>query len=166
MERIARSVAEALAGGAADAAALERALAAAIAAARGHGGTIHVLEADGRTLRLAAWSANIPKPVLDAVQAVPIGKGMAGVAAERRAPVTTCDLQSDNAGGVARPGAKQTGFRGSICVPMISSAGALRGTLGIGCAETREFAEAEVDDLRAAAGLVADALAPSGNERR
>lgn len=139
---------------------LQAALEAVLAAASGQGGTIHLLE--GGVLRLAAWTANLPPPVLEAVRQVPIGKGMAGVAAERRAPVTTCDLQSDNAGGVARPGAKATGFRGSICVPMIASDGSLRGTLGVGCAETREFAAEEVADLEAAARVVADALARAG----
>ncbi|MBI3818767.1 MAG: GAF domain-containing protein [Planctomycetes bacterium] len=126
-------------------------------AAGGQGGTIHVLDGLG-PLRIAAASANIPPQVLEAVREVPIGKGMAGVAAQRREPVTTCDLQLDNAGGVARPNAKKTGFRGSICVPMIATDGRLAGTLGIGCAESREFTEAEVGALLAAGKAVADAL--------
>ncbi len=133
-------------------------LALAIREAGAQGGTIHVLEADGATLRLAAWSDGIPQPVLDAVRTVPVGKGMAGVAAERRAPVFTCDLQTDNAGGVARPGAKATGLRGSVCVPMLASDGRLAGSFGIGAAEAREFSPAELETLLAAATLVADAV--------
>jgi len=125
--------------------------------AGGQGGTIHVLEPDGQTLRLVAFTRGIPEPVLAAVRAVPVGKGMAGVAAQRRAPVTTCDLQLDNAGGVARPGAKATGYRGSICVPMVASSGDLAGTLGVGCADSREFTQEEVNSLLAAGQLLADA---------
>lgn len=141
--------------------ALQELLELVLTAASGQGGTLHLLEGGG-VLRLAAWTKNLPPPVLEAVRQVPIGKGMAGVAAERRAPVTTCDLQADNAGGVARPGAKATGFRGSICVPMVGSDGELRGTLGVGCADTREFSQAEVDDLLAAGRRIADALARPG----
>lgn len=126
--------------------------------AGGHGGTIHVLDGAAGPLRLAAATANIPAVVLDAVREVPIGKGMAGVAAERRAPVTTCDLQVDNAGGVARPNAKRTGFRGSICIPMVGSDGRLAGTLGVGCAESREFTEKEVGALLATGAAIADAI--------
>lgn len=140
----------------ADGVPFQRILEATISAAGGQGGTLHIL--DGDTLRLAASSSNIPPPVLAAVREVPIGKGMAGVAAQRREPVTTCDLQSDNAGGVARPNAKKTGFRGSICIPMIASSGALRGTLGVGCAESREFTDAEVGALLASGKLIADAV--------
>lgn len=124
--------------------------------ANGQGGTLHVIR-DG-TLQLAAWTSSIPEPVLSAIRSVPIGKGMAGVAAERREPVTTCDLQADNAGGVARPNAKKTGFRGSICIPMITTGGVVAGTLGVGCSESREFTESEVQQLLAAGMLTANAI--------
>ena len=125
---------------------------------RTHGGTIHLLDGDGATLRLAAWSAGIPEPVLNAVRSVPIGKGMAGVAAQRLEPVSTCDLQADNAGGAARPGAKSTGLRGSICVPMMTRDRRLAGTLGVGSAESRTYSEREVDDLLSAGRAIADAV--------
>jgi GAF domain-containing protein len=134
-----------------------------VMATRGQGGTIHLWQSD--VLALAAWTPNIPEPVLKAVRTVPIGKGMAGVAAQRREPVFTCDLQVDNAGGVARPDARKTGFRGSICVPMISQGGALVGTLGIGSADTREFTEGEVRELMEAAGAAADAILSRGHVR-
>ena len=44
-------------------------------------GTIHLLEADG-ILHLKASSAGIPEPVLKAVERVPVGKGMAGLAVD------------------------------------------------------------------------------------
>src|SRR5712692_6285282 len=79
-------------------------------------GTIHLLESDG-VLHLKAASAGIPKPVLDAVELVPIGKGMAGLAVQRKEPVSVCNLQTD-ASGDARPGAKATGMEGAIVVPI------------------------------------------------
>ena len=159
MDAIAAAVTDLIERAPAGAPPLQAALELILAKARGQGGTIHLLDRDGATLRLAAWSRSIPEQVLAAVRAVPMGKGMAGIAAERRAPVTTCDLQSDNAGGAARPGAKATGFRGSICIPLIAADGRLLGTLGVGCAETREFSEEEVADLLASGRAIAGAVA-------
>jgi signal transduction protein with GAF and PtsI domain len=97
-------------------------------------GTVHFLR-DGM-LQLAA-SKNIPPPVLQIVATVPIGKGIAGLAAQQRAPVTICNLQTDDS-GKARPGAKGTGMEGSIAVPMLT-ANDLRGVLGIAKAEACEW---------------------------
>jgi hypothetical protein len=47
---------------------------------------------------------------LRAVQIVPIGKGT-GLAAERKEPISVCNLQTDSSGD-ARPGAKATGMEG------------------------------------------------------
>jgi GAF domain-containing protein len=80
--------------------------------------------------------------VLDIIRAVPVGKGMAGLAAERKAPVTACNLQTDTTGAV-RAGARATGLKGSIVVPLLS-ADEVRGTLGIGNRDEREFAPEEV----------------------
>jgi GAF domain-containing protein len=154
---LANDIAEWIRRNASAEAALQGALERALARFGAQGGTIHVL--DGSVLRLAAWTKTIPEPVLEAVREVPIGKGMAGMAAQRREPVSTCDLQADNAGGVARPGAKQTGLRGSICIPMIGTDSVVRGTLGVGCADSREFSAAEIAELEAAGAAIADALA-------
>src|SRR5438093_9240388 len=62
-----------------------------IAHFRADTGTIHLLEADG-VMHLKAASTGIPEPVLKAVQVVPIGKGMAGLAVERKD--RTSELQS------------------------------------------------------------------------
>src|SRR5215471_6593299 len=77
-------------------------------------GTVHLLR-DG-VLKLAA-TKNIPEMVARIVETVPIGKGIAGLAAERLEPITICNLQTDNS-GQARPGAKATGMEGSLAVPM------------------------------------------------
>ena len=52
-------------------------------------GTIHQAEEDG--LKLVAHEG-IPESVLDKIKMVSIGKGMAGLAAERREPVQVCNL--------------------------------------------------------------------------
>ena len=70
-------------------------------------GTIHRMGPVGK-LELIAHSG-IPPEVVQIVEFVPLGKGIAGLAAERRAPVTICNLQSDTS-GQARPGAKATGM--------------------------------------------------------
>ena len=57
-------------------------------------GTIHRLEPGSRTLKLVA-SRGIPDELLPKVGAIPIGKGIAGAAAERRQPVQICNLQTD-----------------------------------------------------------------------
>ena len=80
-------------------------------------GTIHSLDDASHWLHLRACRG-IPDSILKTVQSIPVGKGMAGLAAERRAPVQVCNLQTDT-GGVAKPGAKETQMAGSIAVPMM-----------------------------------------------
>lgn len=77
-------------------------LAARCAEAGAVAGTVHRLR--GEALRLTAAQA-IPAAVIEAVRAIPPGKGMAGLAWQRAAPVTTCDLEADDSGDV-QPGAR------------------------------------------------------------
>jgi signal transduction protein with GAF and PtsI domain len=113
-------------------------------------GTVHLL-ADG-VLVLAA-SRNIPEFVVGLVSVVPVGKGIAGLAAERREPVSLCNLQTDTS-GQARPNAKATGMEGSVAVPAIDEGGVLRGVLGIAKAEAYDWSDAEKKRLaELAAGL-------------
>jgi len=118
-------------------------------------GTIHLLESDG-VLHLKAASAGIPEPVLQAVQLVPIGKGMAGLAVQRKEPVSVCNLQTDTSGN-ARPGAKATGMEGALVVPVLSGDQAV-GALGIANRTPRTFTQEEtallVDVGRAIAALL------------
>ena len=117
---------------------LTAALAATVAHFGCQAGTIHLLR-DG-VLKLAAHQ-NIPPPVVQIIGTVPVGKGIAGLAAERREPVTICNIQTDTSGQV-RPGAKATGMEGSLAVPMLAD-GELRGVLGIAKAEAYDWSEAE-----------------------
>ena len=103
-------------------------------------GTLHGLGTDG-LLHLQAHAGGIPEHLLAIIQRIPVGKGMAGLAAERGEPVQICNLQSDTSGD-ARPGARTTGMRGSICVPMRKH-GKIVGVLGIAVAREREFSLAE-----------------------
>jgi L-methionine (R)-S-oxide reductase len=92
-------------------------------------GTLHVWDPAAQLLRLRA-AHGLPEALRAAVMTIPIGKGMAGLAAERGAPVQVCNLQTDRS-GAARPGAKASGMEGSLAVPMISASGMLRGVLGL-----------------------------------
>ncbi|MEI9894350.1 MAG: GAF domain-containing protein [Chthoniobacter sp.] len=105
-------------------------------------GTVHLLR-DG-VLKLAAHK-NIPPQVVKIVEIVPIGKGIAGLAAERLEPITICNLQTDTS-GQAKPGAKATGMEGSVAVPMLVE-GKLRGVLGIAKANAYDWPAVETDLL-------------------
>jgi len=107
-------------------------------------GTIHFLGDDG-LLRLAAASAGLPESVLAIIRAIPIGKGMAGLAVERGRPVNACNIQTDASGDV-RPGAKATGLAGSIVVPIFDGE-AVVGALGIANRSERVFTDEEIAKL-------------------
>ena len=119
---------------------------------RADSGTIHRL-LEGR-LRLRAHSAGLPDSVLALIREIPVGKGMAGLAVERKAPVTACNLQTDGSGDV-RPGARATGLQGSIVVPILRGESAI-GALGIANRGERTFSEQEVALLLEAARLIGD----------
>src|SRR5262245_11629243 len=61
-------------------------------------GTLHLLGPGGATLLLRAHYGPLPPAVLEASRSIPLGKGIAGLAAERREPVSTCNLQTDASG--------------------------------------------------------------------
>src|SRR3712207_282210 len=67
-------------------------------------GTVHHLDSSSGMLRLLA-QRGVPSSIIDRVRVIPIGKGIAGLAAERREPVQVCNLQTDDS-GVAKPAAK------------------------------------------------------------
>jgi L-methionine (R)-S-oxide reductase len=119
-------------------------------------GTIHLLKDGSGMLELAA-QRNIPDVVVEKMSVVPIGKGMAGLAAERRQPVQVCNLQTDTS-GVAKPGARETQMAGSIAAPMLASDGTLRGTLGIAKPTPHEFSPEECARLMRRATEIADRL--------
>ena len=113
-------------------------------------GTVHLLK-EG-VLALAA-QVNIPPTVAQLIQTVPLGKGLAGLAAERREPISLCNLQTDTT-GQARPAAKTTGMEGTIAVPMLDGEN-LRGVLGIAKATAHDWTDAEKAELLALAARFA-----------
>ena len=121
-------------------------------------GTIHLVGDDG-VLHLRAASRGIPPQVLDTVRRVPIGKGMAGLAVERKQPVSACNIQTDATGDV-RPGARETGLQGSIVVPILRGDDAI-GALGIANHHERTFSGEETELLLAAGRTLARFAAPA-----
>jgi tRNA threonylcarbamoyladenosine biosynthesis protein TsaE len=115
-------------------------------------GTLHAWNGALGHLDLRA-ARNIPGQVLDKVKAIPIGKGMAGIAAERRRPVQVCNLQTDTS-GVAKPSAKETRMEGSIAVPLLHEL-ELAGVLGIAKPTAYQFSAAEIDVLQEAGAVLA-----------
>jgi putative methionine-R-sulfoxide reductase with GAF domain len=104
-------------------------------------GTLHELGSDG-LLHLRCWAGGIPDPVLSVIRTIPVGKGIAGLAVERREPVNLCNLQTDTSGDV-RPRARETGAQGSICVPLMKGEDAV-GALGIATRRERDFSGDEI----------------------
>lgn len=112
---------------------------------RADSGTLHAIGADGALhLRCAI---GIPEQVLAIVTVVPIGKGMAGLAAERKCAVNSCNIQQDTTGDV-RPGARATGLAGSVAVPVLAADGRVLGVVGVATRAERTFT---ADDERAIA---------------
>jgi L-methionine (R)-S-oxide reductase len=121
-------------------------------------GTLHRFDPVDNHLKLVA-SLRIPEVLMPVVQSIPIGKGIAGAAAERRAPIEMCNLQTDTS-GVAKPGAKQTQVQGSLAVPVLDG-DRLCGTLGIGKMVPYDFTEEEKSKLMKLASDVARSLLPA-----
>ena len=122
-------------------------------------GTLHRFDLTDQHLKLVAHQA-IPEVLMPVVQSIPIGKGIAGAAAQTRQPVEMCNLQTDTS-GVAKPGAKQTQVQGSLAVPVLDGE-RLCGTLGIGKMVPYEFSEEEKDRLLTIAAGLAQRLAAIG----
>ena len=116
-------------------------------------GTVHLLDPISGTLKLRAQKG-VAEIILDRIRVVPIGKGMAGLAAERRQPVQVCNLQSDQT-GVAKPVAKETKMEGSIAVPMLVN-NKLHGVVGVAKPITYEFSQPEVELLMQVGTLIAE----------
>ncbi len=121
--------------------------------------TLHRLDPADRHLKLVAAKA-IPPQLMPIIQSIPVGKGIAGAAAERQQPVELCNLQTDPS-GVAKPGAKQTQVQGSLAVPVMDG-GRLCGTLGIGKLIPYDFGDAEKEHLLQIAREAAARLLPAG----
>lgn len=125
-------------------AALEPVLVATLKHFNSETGTIHKLHEPTQLLRLVAQSG-LPPQLVDVVAIIPVGKGIAGETVAKNRPVTICNLQTDSS-GVAKPGAKQTGVGGALCVP-IHVGDKIIGTFGIGTMREHEYSAAEINEL-------------------
>lgn len=133
---------------------LATALRAAIAEFDCTSGTLH--RTDGDTLELVAHEG-IPEPVLERVETVPFGKGMAGAAAARETAVQSCNLQTDDE-SPAEDGARETGLEGVIATPVFDADDEVAGVIGVGKPEEYEFSDTEREELEAFAAAVASQL--------
>jgi len=139
-----------------DASTFENILRDTLAQFRADTGTLHRLDATTQLLQLVA-QVGLPPQLLDIVKTIPVGKGIAGETVAKNRPVTICNLQTDTS-GVARPGAKQTGVGGAVCVP-IRNGEKIIGTFGIGTRREHEFSAAEINALQDIANALAAQLA-------
>jgi L-methionine (R)-S-oxide reductase len=103
-------------------------------------GTVHVVRGDTLALETAH---NIPPKVQDLTRAIPIGKGMAGLAWQHDKPIQTCNLKDDTSGQV-RPGAKAVDARAAVAVPVHDASGTVRAVVGLAWMDERELSEAEL----------------------
>jgi signal transduction protein with GAF and PtsI domain len=136
--------------------ALEKILRDTLAKFNSETGTIHKLHEPTQLLRLVT-QVGLPPQLLDVVTIIPVGKGIAGECVQKNRPVTICNLQTDTS-GVARPGAKQTGVGGAVCVP-IRRGDQIVGTFGIGTRREYEYSAAEINALQDIANSLAGQLA-------
>ena len=134
---------------------LEEVLRAVLNQFRSETGTIHRLDPKSQVLHLVA-QIGLPPEMLDIVKTIPVGKGIAGEVVARNRAVTVCNLQTE-AGGVARPGAKNTGVGGALCVPA-RAGGRITGTLGIGTLRPYEYTQPETRELEDIGRAIGDFL--------
>jgi L-methionine (R)-S-oxide reductase len=123
-----------------------------LAAEGGASGTVHVQRGDDLVLVAAS---RIPDAVLTAVATVPRGRGMAGAAQVRRAPVSTCNLQTDETGTI-RVGARAVDAQAAIALPVFDDAGQVRAVVGLAWS-----GELTIDGEREAALMRAVATLPA-----
>jgi L-methionine (R)-S-oxide reductase len=116
-------------------------------------GTIHLLDQNRQLLHLCT-QVGLPPQMLSIVNTIPVGKGIAGQTVARGGPVTICNLQTDTS-GVAKPGAKQTGVGGALCVPL-RHGDVVVGTIGVGTTRQYEYTPEETQALETIGRLVGE----------
>ena len=114
-------------------------------------GTIHRLDSENQLLYLVS-QVGLPPQILEVVKTIPVGKGIAGQVVLQNKPVTICNLQTDTS-GMAKPGARQTGVGGALCVPL-HDGDKIAGTLGICTRREHEYTPDETRELEEIARLI------------
>ncbi|MCH2363182.1 MAG: GAF domain-containing protein [Planctomycetes bacterium] len=117
--------------------------------------TFHRAIEDHSFLELIAQTG-LPPHIAELAVRIPFGKGMAGICAERREPVTMCNLQTDDS-GVARPAARDTKIEGAVVVPLLID-GEVAATIGIGKNSEYDYSEDELDALEQCAVALMSSL--------
>ncbi|MGW0713066.1 GAF domain-containing protein [Streptomyces sp. NPDC002643] len=118
-------------------------------------GSVHLSEpADEGEIVLVA-SHNLPPSVRNGTATIPLGKGMAGTAAQRREAVAISDFQSDTT-GVAVRGGRAAGSKGSLTLPVFDPEDDTRllAVVGLGFPEQRDFTPADIAKYSADATTV------------
>ena len=114
--------------------------------------TLHRADLGDSFLHLVS-QIGLPEHIATMAGKIPIGKGMAGICAERKEPVTMCNLQTDDS-GVARPSAIDTKVEGAVVVPLINEEGNVIATLGVGKAGEYEYSGEEIQCLERCAEIL------------
>lgn len=108
-------------------------------------GSVHLPnpEHEGEILLVAAH--NLSPAVQNGTSVIPIGKGMAGTAAQRGTAVAVSDFQADTTGVAVKAG-RAAGSRGSLTLPVFDPADGTRllAVVGLGFHEVREFEDEEI----------------------
>jgi L-methionine (R)-S-oxide reductase len=107
-------------------------------------GSVHLTEpaAEGEMVLVAGY--NLSVSIQNGAAIAEVGKGMAGVCAQRRAPVAFADLKTDTS-DIPHPEDRDSGSRGSLILPILSAdRSSLIAVVGIGFAMPREFTEAGI----------------------
>ena len=118
--------------------------------------TFHRAIEDNTFLELVAQTG-LPPHIAELSTRIPFGKGMAGICAQRREPVTMCNLQTDDS-GVARPAARDTRVEGAVVVPLLID-GRVAATLGIGKGEEYDYSDDALQALEKCAAVLMSVLA-------
>jgi signal transduction protein with GAF and PtsI domain len=108
-----------------------------------HAGTVHLLDSYG-LLHLVA-SEGISESVREKLRTVPLGKGAAGLAIERRQAINFSNLRMD-ANGEDQPDREPTGLKQALALPIFRGE-AVIGALGIETSNERTFSEIEIAAL-------------------
>jgi L-methionine (R)-S-oxide reductase len=105
-------------------------------------GTLHFLDEKTQLLLVQAH-AGVPDFLLPKLAAIPIGKGMAGIAAERKKPVEMCT--------------QETKVEGSVAAPLILDE-VLYGVIGVGKRVPYDFTATETRELMAIGEAISGVL--------
>jgi putative methionine-R-sulfoxide reductase with GAF domain len=120
-------------------------------------GTVHLLDPANGMLHMKA-QRGIPEVILDRIETIPIGRGTAGIAAERREPVQVCDLLTHEF-GAAESGAREAKMEGSVSFPLLDG-DTLCGVMGLSKPVYYEFGPDETENLMRVGNAIARYVRP------